>query len=94
MARSEQEMIKENIELSAEFSKYLFDNPELEDRIPPDSEIVLLPEFDKELKKFNLRLGKKLEADGNRVAYVKIEKLNPKVLSRIEGVDIDLRANV
>jgi len=94
MPRSEQEMIKQNIELSAEFSKYLFDNPELEDRIPPDSEIILLPEFDKELKDFNVLLGKKLEADGNKVAYVKIGKLKPKILSRIEGVDVELRATV
>jgi hypothetical protein len=50
MPRSNQEMIQENIELSAEFSKYLFGNPDLEDLIPPDSEIILLPEFDKELK--------------------------------------------
>jgi len=94
MPRSEQEMIKKNIELSAEFSKYLFDNPELEDRIPPDSEIIFLPEFDKELKDFNLSLGKKLEADGNKVAYVRIAKLKPKTLSRIEGVDIELRATL
>jgi len=80
--------------LSAEFSRYLFDNPDLEDLIPPDSEIILLPEFDKELKDFNLQLGKKLEADGNKVAYVKIGKLNPKVLSRIEGVDVELRSAV
>ena len=92
MPRSEQEMIKQNIELSAEFSKYLFDNPELEDRIPPDSEIIILPEFDKELRDYNLSLGRKLETDGNKVAYVKIGKLKPKTLSRIEGVDIDLRA--
>jgi len=94
MPRSEQEMIRENIELSAEFSKYLFDNPELEDRIPTDSEIIFLPEFDKELKQFNLSLGKRLEAEGNKVAYVTIDKLKPKTLSRIEGVDIDLRAAV
>lgn len=94
MARSEQEMISRNIELSAEFSKYLFDNPELEDRIPSGSEIILLPEFDKELKDFNLLLGKKVEADETKVAYVKMGKLKPKVLSRIEGVEIDLRATV
>ena len=94
MPRSEQEIIKENIELSTEFSKYLFDNPEVKNRIPPDSEIILLPEFDEELKDYNLQLGKKLEADGTKVAYVKIGKLNPKVLSRIEGVHIDLIANV
>ena len=94
MPRSEQEMVKQNIELSAEFSKYLFDNPEFEDRIPPDSEIIFLPEFDQELKEFNVSLGKKLEIDGNKVTYVRIGKLKPKALSRIENIDIDLRATV
>ena len=94
MLRSQQEMTQANIELAAEFSKYLFDNPDLEDRIPPDSEIIFLPEFDKDLKEFNLNLGKRLEADGNKVTYVKIGKLNPRVLSRIEGVDIEFRTAV
>jgi hypothetical protein len=94
MPRTEQQMVKENIELSAEFSRYLFDNPELEDQIPPDSEIVFLTEFDQELKSFNLSLGKRLEAEGNKIAYVTIGELKPKTLSRIEGVDINLRAAV
>jgi hypothetical protein len=94
MPRSEQEMIRKNIELSAEFSRYLFDNPELEHQIPPDSEIIFLTEFDQELKAFNLSLGKRLEAEGNKIAYVTIGNLKPKTLSRIEGVDIDLRAAV
>lgn len=62
----EKEMIERNIELSAEFSRYLFEHPEVETKIPIDAEIVLLPEFDKELKKFNLQLGKNIEADGGR----------------------------
>jgi hypothetical protein len=94
MPKTEQEMVRENIELSAEFSRYLFDNPELEDQIPPDSEIIFLREFDQELKSFNLSLGKRLEAEGNKVAYVTIGKLKPKTLSRIKGVDINLRAAV
>lgn len=88
MSRKENEMIKQNIELSAEFSRYLFDHPELEEAIPIDEEIILLPEFDTELKNFNLKLGRKLEATGNKVVYIKIESIRPKVLSRIEGVSL------
>jgi len=51
-----------------------------------------LPEFDLDLKKFNLELGKKLEANGVKVVYVKIEKLKPKILSRIEGVSLQSTA--
>lgn len=93
MSRTEKEMIEQNIELSTEFSRYLFDNPDLDESIPPDAEIVLLPEFDNELRDFNLELGKKLEATGSKVVYIKIESLRPKILSRIEGVSFDLEAS-
>lgn len=54
----EKEMVERNIELSAEFSRYLFEHPEIEAKIPIDAEIILLPEFDQKLKEFNLELGK------------------------------------
>ena len=84
----EKEMIEKNIELSAEFSRFLFEHPEFEEKIPLGSEIILLPEFDAKLKKFNLEVGKKVEKEGNKVVYIKIQNLKPKTLSRIEGVDI------
>ncbi len=53
MQRNEKEMVKKNIELSTEFSRYLFDHPELEEAIPPDAEITIqrfdysaIPRFD------------------------------------------------
>ena len=82
-------MIEKNIELSAEFSRFLFEHPELEEKIPLEAEIILLPEFNPELKKFNLEMGKKLEAKGFKIIYVKIEKLKPKIFSRIEGVNLE-----
>lgn len=88
MPRKEKGIIEQNIELSAEFSRYLFDHPELEEAIASDEEIILLPEFDAELKDFNLKLGRKLEASGNKIVYIKIERIRPKVLSRIEGVSL------
>ncbi len=92
MSNRESEMIEKNIELSTEFSRYLFDHPDLDEMISPNSEIILLPEFDDELKKFNLELGKKLESTGIKVAYIKLERLRPKMLSRIEGVTFDMEA--
>ena len=82
-------MIERNIELSAEFSRYLFEHPEIEDQISIDAEIVLLPEFDKELKEFNLRLGKDIEANGSKVVYVMIKNIRPKTLSRIEKIELE-----
>jgi hypothetical protein len=84
----EKEMIERNIELSAELSRYLFEHPEIEAKIPIEAEIILLPEFDQELKEFNLNLGKNIEASGNKVIYVTIKDIRPKTLSRIEKIEL------
>ncbi len=86
-------MIERNIELSAEFSRYLFDHPDLGETIPQDSEIVFLPEFYNDLMSFNLKLGKKMQASGTPVVYIKIKKMRPKILSRIEGVSVKVGGN-
>ncbi len=83
----EQELIERNIELSAEFSRYIFEHPEMEERIPMDSEIILLPEFDSELKEYNYKLGKDMESRGEKVVYFKIKDIRPKAYSRIIGVE-------
>jgi len=77
-----------NIELSAEFSRYLFDHPEFSDRLPSDSEIILVPEFDVELRDYNLSLGKEIEAGGEKVAYVSIKSIHPKTYSRLAEVEL------
>ncbi|MBI4681331.1 MAG: hypothetical protein HY753_09080 [Nitrospirae bacterium] len=84
----EKDMIERNIEITAEFSRYLFEHPEIEDKIPMDAEIVLLPEFDKELKEFNIRMGKDMEAKGCKVVYIRIKDIRPKTLSRIEHIEL------
>ena len=81
-------LVELNIELSAEFSRYLFDHPEFSDRIPPDSEIILVPEFDAELRDYNLSLGKEIEAEGEKVAYISIKSIQPKTHSRLTEVEL------
>jgi len=85
----EKEMIERNIELSAEFSRYLFDHPETEEKLPVDAEVILLPEFDKELKEFNMELGKNVEKEGGRVVYIVIKEIRPKSLSRIQRIELE-----
>ena len=81
-------LVELNIELSAEFSRYLFDHPEFSDRIPPDLEIILVPEFDAELRDYNLSLGKEIEAEGEKVAYISIKSIYPKTHSRLAQVEL------
>jgi hypothetical protein len=85
----EKKMIERNIELSAEFSRYLFEHSEIEEKIPMESEIILLPEFDEELKEYNLKMGKNMEAEGEKVFYVSIKEIRPKALSRIGKIELE-----
>ncbi len=85
----EKEMVERNIELSAEFSRYIFEHSEMEEKIPINAEIILLPEFDKELKEYNLRLGKDMESKGEKVIYIVIKDMRPKALSRIEKIELE-----
>lgn len=85
----EKEMIERNIELSAEFSRYLFEHPEIEEKIPLDSELILLPEFDKELKEFNRGLGRNIESESGKVVFICIKEIRPKTLSRIGKIELE-----
>ncbi len=84
----EKKMIERNIELSAEFSRYIFEHPDIEEIIPSGAEIILVPEFDRELKEYNLKLGKEIEAKGEKVVYLEIKNIRPKILSRLENVEL------
>lgn len=89
MSNKEKEMIERNIEISAEFSRYLFDHQEIDEKIPMGAEIVILPEFDEDLKEYNLKLGKEIESEGGKVVYISIKEMRPKITSRIESIDLE-----
>lgn len=50
--------------------------------------MVFLPEFDPELKDFNTKMGKEIEADGGKVLYIRVKQLSPKTTSRLIGVEV------
>jgi hypothetical protein len=74
--------------LSAEFSRYLFDHPEVQDELPLGCEIILLPEFDEELKEYNKRLGEDMADRNEKVVFVVIKEIRPKSLSRIQKIEL------
>ena len=51
--------------------------------------IIFLPEFDPELKEFNLNMAREIEASGGKALYVKVKQLSPKISSRLVGVEIE-----
>jgi hypothetical protein len=83
-----EDFFMKNSELSTEFSKYIIEHPEIDEILTEKKVIIFLPEFDPELRDFNLKMAKDLEAGGGKVLYVKVKQLSPKVISRLVGVEI------
>lgn len=82
-----EELFKKNQQLSTEFELYLLEHPEIEDAIPNNAMIVLLPEYDKELSEKNMELAEANKEPGQTIVYVKVEKLRA---SRIEGLTVEV----
>lgn len=85
----ERKLIEKNMELSFEFIRYLVDHPEVEKKIPSDAQVVMLPEYDEELKRFNLRNSKRHRGKSQPVVYVRIKKLASNRPSRLVGTKIE-----
>ena len=88
---TEKELMEKNINLTVEFSKYIFEHPEVEEKIPKGAQVVLLPEDDKELRNFNLMIAEKQREEGQPVVYVRIEELLTPRLSRVSKAQLRLK---
>jgi phage pi2 protein 07 len=88
MSPDQENFFQRNSELSIEFSKYVLEHPEMDDLIQEDRIIVFIPEFDDDLKSFNLRMAKDIDEEGGKVIYVKVKNLTPKIPSRLVGVEV------
>jgi len=88
---SEKELIDKNIDLTIEFSKYIFEHPELEDKIPKGAQVVLLPDYDKELCEYNLRIAAAQHERAQPVVHVKIKKLLAPRLSRVSEAELEVK---
>jgi len=84
----EAKLVEKNLELSFEFTRYLLDHPELEERIPKGAQVILLPDYDEELKRFNLKNAQQREKD-QPIVYVRIKKLASGRTSRLVGTKIE-----
>ncbi len=83
------ELVEKNLELSFEFTRYLVDHPELEERIPKGAQVVLLPDYDEDLKRFNLKNSQGRREKDQPVIYVRIKKLAARRSSRLVGTTIE-----
>ncbi len=52
-----EDLCRKNQQLSTEFELYLLEHPEIEEQIPDNAMIVLVPEYDQELATKNIELA-------------------------------------
>jgi len=86
---SDCKLSEKNLELSFEFTRYLLAHPDIEEKIPKGAQVVLLPDYDEKLRRFDLRNSKQQREDGQPVVYVRIKKLNADRPSRLVGTKIE-----
>jgi hypothetical protein len=84
---TKEELFRKNQQLSTEFELYLLEHQEIEEKIPDNSMIVLLPEYDKELAETNMKLAEANKEPGQTIVYIRVEKLRT---SRIEGLTLQV----
>lgn len=79
------DIIKKNLDLHAEWMKYIFENPDVLDRIPKGAVLVILPEDDRELYEENYKILEENKKKGITVFVVKMKMPKPHI-SNIEVI--------
>ena len=75
-----EELFRKNQQLSTEFELYILEHPEIEEKIPDNAMIVLVPEYDQELAEAN-------KEPGQAIVYIRITRLRTY---RIEGLTLQV----
>lgn len=89
---TKKELFDKNLELSSEFSRYILVNPEIAEKLPPESEILFIVDSDPELTQYNLELAEKLKRENQQPVFVHIKALLPKETSRLVEPKIEYTA--
>lgn len=80
---TEKELFEKNLEINHEFSKFLLNHPEIEDKIPPEALLVFIVEDDLELSRKNIEMSR-TQCDSNQpLIFVKIKGLRPLEETRL-----------
>ncbi len=91
---NEQEFFEKVISLSNEFSRYILENPEMEDSIPVDAQIVFIIEDDPDFTQLMKEYTKKQHIKGQSVVYIKLKSFPPKRISSITNPLLEVVSNI
>ena len=73
------EIVRKNLDLHAEWMKYVFEHPEVLDRMPKGAILVILPEDDKEIYDENFKVLKENKEKGIPVFVVTMKTPKPQI---------------
>jgi hypothetical protein len=89
MEKENDQFFARNSKLSIEFSKYVLDHPEMDELLSDETVVIFLPEFDMELRDFNLKIAEEIQSEGGKVLFVKLKDMAHKISSRLVGVEVN-----
>jgi hypothetical protein len=72
------EMVQRNLDLHAEWMRYVFENPDVLDRIPPRAVLVFVPDDDAELAAANQKTADAERRAGNAVVVIRMKTPRPQ----------------
>ncbi|MBT3878602.1 MAG: hypothetical protein HOI47_28645 [Candidatus Scalindua sp.] len=81
------EIIRKNLDLHAEWMKYVFECPDVLDRMPKGAVLVILPEDDKDLYNENNKVLEENKKKGIPVFVVTMKTPKPQI-SNIEVIAV------
>ncbi len=91
---NEQEFFEKVMSLSNEFSRYILENPEMEDSIPVDAQIVFIIEDDPDFTQLMKEYAKKQHIKGQSVVHIKLKSFPPKRISSITNPLLEVVSNI
>ena len=74
---TEKELFEKNLEINHEFSKYLLNHPEIEDKIPLEALLVFIVEDDPGLSQRNIEMSHSHREPDQPIVFVKIKGIRP-----------------
>ena len=80
---TDKELFEKNLEINHEFSKYILNHPEIEDKIPPNALIVFIVEDNPELSQKNIEMSRSNREPNQPIIFVKIKGIRPAEDSRL-----------
>jgi len=66
-------VVERNAQLTGNFMHYILDHPKILDSLPDQFELVILPEDDPELRRYNLDLLDTFGSQGRPIVFVRLK---------------------